>query len=1353
VSDAETERPDKDESVSDTPLHLVLLGTLSLAWGEEALLLPRTAAARSLLAYIVLHHGHVLPRDPLAGTFWPDRPDAEARKALSDALWQIRQCLGPAAGRLTVERDTVSLTLMPHDNLDVEEFTVRLRRYRERHTGTSPPPAAALSTCLAELNTAVALYRADLLPECYDDWVLPGRERLREEYLWALEQLALRYKQWGDDEQALACAQRLVTADPLRETAHAELMRLYHALGRPRAALEQYVVLCQLLADELGVEPASATTALYRRIQESLKEASPVHLPAPAPPPALHGLSHLPFIGRTAERAALLEALQAAGRGHGGLALVEGPAGVGKTRLVEELVADARWRGFQVGLGRSDPLAASAPYGPLSDALAMLLTPLRAAQLAELVGPLWLSASAPLLPPLREHLPDLPLLGSLDPHQEQERLWEGLARCAAGLAAVTPLLLVVEDVHWADAATLAVLTYLAPRLPALRLLMILSFRSAEARERAIVWEALETMDRALPLHRVSVAPFPPEESAALVQRALGLEPADPQGQILIAALQRRTGNNALFLVETLKVILEHGAGAPASGDGWVPPDGIAPLPMPASLQELVGQRLLRLPSKLRATLELAAVLGEEARFTLLTRTTPSEAAELAGQLGDLCRRGFLAEISVGYRFEHEIVRDTVYRAISPRRRQALHGQAVAALESVQPENLEALAYHAAAGGDRSRAVRYYRKAGERAAAHFANREAVTRFSRALEYAPEDQVEERYALFLAREKAYDLLGDREAQQRDLEALRQAAVSLDEQCRAQSALRQANYAEVTSDFAAAVAAAREAAQLANCAQDILTEATARSQWGVALRRQGDYEGAQAQIEQALTLVRHAGQSQMEAAFLRQLGIVHWYWGNMTTAKDYYAQSLDIAHETGDRWNAGRALNNLGTVAWAQGDHTAARTYFEESLRLKRELGDRRGEGSTLGNLGTLLASTDNAAAAGYYEQALQIARDVGDRWEEGLLLNNLGICWLEQGEYGRALPCYEQALHIRQDVGDRHGVATTLGNLGEIYRLQGAYDRAQVYYEQSLTASQEISYRVGVCWARIYQSLLHHHQEDNQSAVRWAQEALDLATTIENQHLQARALINLGHAQVALGNLEEAVASYEQAYLLHLDAGEQGQSLDALAGLARAALRQGQIQKAHDHAEGILDFLGHPILQAAKEPLRTYLTCYQVLLAAKDPRAEKVLRDAHCSLQQQAARIPDPTLRRSFLENIAAHCEIAAAYEALQQQPQAESLQVRLSRIDAPTGRPLGDNEMIAVTWTLTAPGDDQIPGKAARRQHRLWRLLQEAAAQRAAPTVEDLAAALHVDARTIKRDLAALRAAGLPTPTRGRRSSA
>ncbi|MBN1891112.1 MAG: AAA family ATPase, partial [Thermoflexales bacterium] len=706
--------------MSASHLHICLLGPLELNWEGRLLPLALSTKARSLLGYLVLYHERVFHRDKLVGDFWPERPDAAARRALTQALWQVRRSLGPAAGRLAAERDTLVFRLQPGDWLDVAALE----------------NACAQPAGWDELGRAVALYRADFLEGVYDDWALLERERLRELYLGGLEQLVTFHKQRGDYEQALAYAQRLVAADPLREPAHRELMRLFHLLNRPQSALKQFATLRALLAEEMGVPPSPASMALYREIAAASGQADSPHLPVAAPPPPLlHDPAHLPFIGRRDERAALLHALQAAARGHGGLALVEGDAGVGKTRLVSEIGADARWRGFQVGLSKADPLATSAPYRCLQDALQPLLTPLRVAQLAELVEPQWLGAAGQVLAPLRQHLPDLappdpmPSPKSLE---QQQRVWEGLARCLAGLASVAPLLLILEDLHWADQASLAALPHLAGCLGGNRLFLLVTWRIAEARERAVAWEALQLADCASPLTRLRLLPFDATEVVTMVRRSLGTGEADELSAVFARRLQSETGGNALFLVEMLKALLEQGVLLAQAGDGWVYPGPAHALPTPASIQELVAGRVGRLARPLRRVLEWAAVLGEDANFAALANASRQAPAALLPALEELVKWGFLVETGSHYRFEHDRIQESVYQLVPPRRRLALHRQAGAVLEQLFPGRVEPLAYHFMQGQVWDKAVRYNRQAGERARAVYAGAEAIAYYGQAIE---------------------------------------------------------------------------------------------------------------------------------------------------------------------------------------------------------------------------------------------------------------------------------------------------------------------------------------------------------------------------------------------------------------------------------------------------------------------------------------------------------------------------------------------------------------------------------------------------------------------------------------------
>jgi DNA-binding SARP family transcriptional activator/predicted ATPase/DNA-binding transcriptional ArsR family regulator len=1291
-------------------LHITLLGDMQIATSAQPLSLPAPATARSLLAYLLLHHDTRLPRERLAGNFWPERGEPRARRALSNALWQVRGSLGPAEGRLTAEDECVTFHLDADDWLDVAQFERRL----------STAPATPVARRLAALQAALALYRGDLLIDLYDDWCLLERERLRERYLWALGQVLALQKQQGAYAEALATAQRLVAADPLRESARRELMRLYYLHGRPRAALAQFERLRTLLAEELGVDPTPTSVALYREIAAGMGEAAAPYLPVEVPPPLLGDLAQLPFVGRRAERVRLLQALKAALQRHGGVAIVRGAAGVGKTRLVHEVIADAQWRGVQVGQAKVAPLGAAPPYQLLRTALTSLLTPLRIAQLGEMVAPRWLSALAPLFPALREHLPDLPQLPPLNLGAEWERLWEALAHCLRALAAVTPLLLVLEDVHWADNASLAALPYLAQHLADAPLLLLLTSRVVEAQERPLVLETLEAVGRNAPLTRVSLAPFNSEETVALLQRALGVEGRDAALRPLMDQLAVTTEGNALHLLESLKLLLEQGMLLQDAGR-WRLPEGQVSIRTPGSVQALIDERLARLPAVTRDLLELVAVLGGDVDFRVLSAARAADAAILPQLLEQLRQRGLLRQTELGYRFEHDQIQGIVYAAIAPERRVTLHRHAGLALEAVGAGQVAALAHHFTRGAAWEKAVVYNRKAGDEARAAHANAEAASYYTQALaaldRRAGAPDPASRFELHLAREEVYAIQGEREAQAEVLATLEALVEQRDApQWRAEVALRRAQYCEWVGDFDRSIKAAEAATEAAErVTGTVQTGPSARLaaagylQWGRALTRIGEYDTARIRLERALSLAREADLPTIKADTLRSLGNVCYFLAEYAGANDWYTRALAIYRQIGNRLGEAETLTNLGVIADSLRDCVKAPAYYGEALRVNREIGYRQGEVSTLLNFAVLYGNRgDNYRAKGYCEQALALSRKLGDRRSEGMNLSNLAVFYQRLGDFEAAQGLYEASLDIRRAIHDRQAEGWCLANM----------------------------------------ALLFHALGDDGTAKTYAQEALQIVAEIGARHVQGFALTNLGHALVGLGELEAARSVYVEALNLRRALEEHPVAIESLAGLARVSLAQGDLPQALSQVEDVLAYVQHGTLESADEPLRIYLTCYRVLRAGHDLRADEVLTVAHRLLQVQAAQIEDAALRRTFLENVSAHREILAAYR----QRHKGRVTVHLPRSGVPLGRPLREDETVVVTWTLAAPEDDAVADRVACRRHRILRLLHEAADQGAEATVDDLAAALDVSARTIKRDLAALRAAGHEAATRGSRGT-
>jgi tetratricopeptide (TPR) repeat protein len=278
---------------------------------------------------------------------------------------------------------------------------------------------------MSALEQAVRLYRGDLLGGQCDEWALIEAERLRALYLEALQNLVSGYKTAGDYQAALRHALLLTSYDPLREDAHREVMRLQFMLGQRNAALQQYRLVRKLLHEELRQEPMPETTVLYDETLKSAKVQSPL---LQAPPPLFDAFHCLPIVGRENERRDLLTCVEAAMTCQGGLALVGGEAGVGKTRLASEIAADAQWRGATVLWGRGRDLDAVPPYAPLVEALDKGLTPLRASQLAHLADRTWLSQMSVLLPSLSKLIPDLPRPPQLSRKEDQARLQQAVGK-------------------------------------------------------------------------------------------------------------------------------------------------------------------------------------------------------------------------------------------------------------------------------------------------------------------------------------------------------------------------------------------------------------------------------------------------------------------------------------------------------------------------------------------------------------------------------------------------------------------------------------------------------------------------------------------------------------------------------------------------------------------------------------------------------------------------------------------------------------------------------------------------------------------------------------------------------------
>jgi DNA-binding SARP family transcriptional activator/pimeloyl-ACP methyl ester carboxylesterase len=662
--------------------------SLRLLGGFQARLEPGlplrlpTRKAQALLAYMALRPDPAHHRDSLAALLWPDRSDEQARASLRHALYELRRALVASPAVLLTEGDTVTVDAGLID-LDVAAFTRLLRE--------DTPEA---------LGQAAALYRGDLLAglslteEPWEAWLREERARLRELAGDGLARLLAHQRRAGQLDAAVRTASQLLALDPLQEPVHRTLMRLHAGLGQRGAALRQYQHCVSALRSELGVEPEAETRQLYQEIlqQRTVAERRPRVPKVPETRPA-----ETPLIGRDAETAQLRDALDRASGERGGLLVILGEAGVGKSRLVEELIAHAKRRDARVLLGRAYESDQILLFGPVVDAL-------RTGRVGEdpevlnQLGPAWRAELARLLPEIAA--PGGPPLPA---RVDYRRLFEMIAQVIAHLAARDTLLFVLEDLHWADELTLRLLAFLARRAPTERVLLVVTAREEELPDAAMLRHALEDLGRAGLLASIGLGPLSRRDTVALVAHLTPPGAAarpDRLGERIWAVSE----GNPLVAVEMMREIQER---APADG-----------LTLPRRAREVMGRRLERLADRTRSLLTVAAVIGREFDFELLRHACELDDETVAQGVEELVRRRVLTGVGERLGFTHERLREVAYAGLQSWRRPRLHRRIAETIEALHADRLpdfwEALADHWARGEVWTRAAHYHLSVAERA---------------------------------------------------------------------------------------------------------------------------------------------------------------------------------------------------------------------------------------------------------------------------------------------------------------------------------------------------------------------------------------------------------------------------------------------------------------------------------------------------------------------------------------------------------------------------------------------------------------------------------------------------------------
>jgi DNA-binding SARP family transcriptional activator len=1039
--------------------------------GGPALSLP-TRKAQALLAYLALPPGRAHSRDKLAALLWGGIRDESARASLRQALFSIRKALADAGSALRQDGDALALDPTSVD-VDAALF--------ERTVKDATPEA---------LQRAADLYGGDLLAGFvvdeapFEEWLLGERERLRELALEALARLLAHQRKIGAIEPAIQSALRLLALDPLQEPAHRALMRLYADAGRRGAALRQYQQCVSVLARELGVEPEQQTKALYEQILRQPARRHAVADTAASSTVAAASQHRAPgaaydttLLGRSSELDTLGHALDGViMRGEGGVIAVLGEAGIGKSRLVAELAAEAARRGARVLVGRSYESEQILAFGGWVDALragrvaddVVLLERLGETRRGELARLLPEAGTAPA--------------GAVT---DARPLFESVSDVFALLAERQPLIFILEDVHWADEMSARLLAFAGRRLGGRRVLLVATAREEELADVPAVRQALDELGRDAPLTRLSLGPLSRADTMALV-RAIARSGDEAAMARLGEQAWAASEGNPFVAVETVR--------AQAEGSSALGGRGLA---LSERVRGVVGRRLDRLSELAQTLAGMGAVIGREFDFGLLQRASGMTEDDAAAGVEELIRRRVLHGLGELFDFTHDRIRDVAYGRLLVPRRKLLHRRLAETLEHVRAENSDieplAIGLHYREADVWDRAVVYLRQAAKRAAERGAFRASASCSEEALAALRRlPRTREHMELI------YDVAGE----------LRGALIPL-------------------GDLPRQVQAGEEMEMIAEALGDRRRLGIILGAMGYTVGALGEHRRAIGIAERGLTLAVETGDALSQAGSEAMMGRAYYALGDYPRTIDTAGRAFALMGEATayERFGSRSFFQMVGGRVWVamaraeQGHFAEASARIEEAIAIAdraeaphERVWSRFGAGRVAfvqGNLERACAFLGMILPQVRTDVTIYISR----------VASTLGSAYVLAGRTVEALPLLEEAVKHAESIGFMHGHSLVLAMLAEGYLRAGRVDDATRLSADALSLARKLGERGWEAWVlRLHGEIAVDRSPAD--AEPWYREALTLAHELGMRPLVAHCRLGLGDAFARVGMKELA-----------------------------------------------------------------------------------------------------------------------------------------------------------------------------------------------------------------------------------------
>jgi class 3 adenylate cyclase/tetratricopeptide (TPR) repeat protein len=879
--------------------------------------------------------------------------------------------------------------------------------------------------------------------------------------------------------------------------------------------------------EDCGEVQLKGFPALLRLYKVSWKEEA-------AGPAGLSLPERTPFVGRESERADLRRLLDQAARGQGALVMIGGEPGVGKTRLAEELLPEARQRNVLAWTGHCYETEGAPPYIPFVEILEAAARVVPPEALRETLGDA-APEVAKLMPELRHLFPDIPPPLELPPEQERRYLFNCMLEFIQRSGRAQPLLLILEDLHWGDDSTLLLLQHIAQRLSEMPVLLLGTYRDVELDVARPLARALRDLTRQRLAHDLTLKRLPEAEVSAMLRALSGQEPPAP----LVRAIYRETEGNPFFVEEVYKHLSEEGNLFDEQGH-WRSDLQVSELDVPRGVRLVIGQRLERLSEECRRVLTAAAVIGRGFSFELLEALGDVKADALLDAIDEGERARLISSTSDGaearFIFAHELIRQTLVSGLSLPRRQRLHLRVAEAMEGVYARSLEQHAadlahhlYQAGTSADPRKTVHYLALAADQAMAAAAFEDALRHYDAGLSLQPTDDQRGRADLLYKRGRALRSLGRWEE---PMAAWREALATYEELGDAETVGRICyalagqlswgrHHAEVLEVSRHGLAALGDRVDADRCR--LLAIA------GAGLSSGGDYASGDAMLAEAVTLSERLGDQRTLGQVLMYRTIHHYYHTQSSKIVDIGLRAAELLGPAGDLRNLATVLAVSGYGLLGLGRPNEAEKMGEQAEALA----------TRLGHLGTRMMAGRSRAFC-----RLMLTADI-DRFEE-FAKGDLDLC------HKTGIPWSSESY----------------GWLGLTHFWRGRWEEALTNFEEAARLEPP-GHSAGCRWGELFLGKAHLGDRD------WALTTLEQMRDTLPRSGQANTLgawEMLGavvEGLAVLGEQEQAVPLYP-VVLEAINAGTVVQRLyrlfQTVAGMAAAA--GGQWEKAEEHYQTAL-----------------------------------------------------------------------------------------------------------------------------------------------------------------------------------------